>query len=1179
MRHVNDGFSVCLAACLIGAGIAQAAVPAGWTDKCFGSDTAGYTSYTVVGAETNITVNGEGLDIWGKTDTGRFVFMPIAGDCELLATLPAIPQDALYSEWARQGLMFRGALLNNAVNIMFCRDKGLAAQGNRVEGALRATHDADTVRWGSFSYFPFATNTPARLRFVRQGDTYLAWASTNAPAYDQWVFIASQTQAFYPALNAGLFVSRHTVQAGGPTSLTCEFGNVILRSLVTAVPGAAGIAVSWIGDAPVTNGTVVGYAVSRAVAAVGSYSALATTDAATRAYADATAGVGTSYVYRVYAQVQVDAVTNSLLVGTSLPSRRPVVTANPSPSGLNGVTTEYTASTSGALVGARVDPNINDSWNYSGSAVYPAGTPSGLSGLDNFRTAYNGNLTVTETGCYGLIDKADDIFNLWVDGAQVMAQTWWMNGLEINTAPVWLEAGRSYPIRANHTEFGGGEIAVVRWFKGESAVETIPQARFEPFPTPWQHRDVGDSPRFGNAAFAEGSQTFTVASGGAGIDPSTGRDDGHLVWQTCSADFDLIARVASLQGPAQAGVGAGLAVRRSMADNAAAVSLLVVSAGAGGADRELALAFRSADGGVPAVTTVPLAETPASLRLSRRGTSLACFYSTASTGGWVAFTNLATSLTGSLAAGLTAFSGDVTQTATGVFDTVSFVYPQGGAIAVAVASHQATVSVPERPPMEARQGTNGLSNIAYYWSDALSGAADSYAVYRSSRPDASFSVAGDATRASGFAFTEAIAALNTLVFYKWVVGYDLGALAAGGTDYLTVTSKVYGVSDGSVTGTGAGLYAAFHRAPLPDNYYTNRPMHNMIRDLSGWEKGAANTPMVAAAQSDDGVQIGPDNFQCTWAGWLVPPYTGYYWFRTQTDDAIEVWVAGSKLISYIGYTGNALTSSPVWLEAGTRVPIHVYFQQGGGGGYFRMWWMTGYGLDAGYVTIPSSQLAATIPDGTPYTVAPGSSAEFGPWRNIDIATGKPGYASFGGTPTAFDCALSGGGSDIWGTADQFHYVYQEIADNFEIEATFNSLLPADAWSKVGLMVRDGTAANARNLAMITSASNGYRLQLRDTAGGGSNSLAPSEVPGSGTSAAATPVTFKLVRERGKIKAYVNGTHVTYIGGIDIDVSGWSKTLCVGLAITSHNNGRLAYSLATDVSFKVVYPKGSVVILE
>lgn len=1165
----------------------QAAAPAGWADRCFGNESAGSATYSDLGGDAyDITLEGAGLDIWGKSDTGRFVFLPLAGDCEIMATIDALPLEEQYGEWARFGLMMRGSLMINAVNTAFCRVKGSAATGGRLKLTQRAANNADTANWPGVSDTSFATNLnmTARLRLVRQGDTYTAWISTNTPAYDAWERVASHTTVFHGAMNVGVFVSRW--QDLGPDTLTRIFNAVKARNLVAAATNASdGITVNWIGDPAVTNGTVIGYAVSRADGPAGTFSALGETAAGVLSYDDAAAGLGTSYVYRVHAYVDEGDVTNSVLIGSSLPTRRPVLTGNPSPAALKGVYAEYYQPRSpGTLKAARVDPNIDNSWNYSDAQVFPAYTPNGLNGRDDFRTLYAGNLIVQESGCYGLVQRSDDGFYMWVDGVQVVDQGEYQNNNEIHTAPVWLEAGRSYPMRVEHYEGSGGENAILRWFKGTAPIETIPQAYFEPFPWPWQHRDMGDSPRFGNAIYSDDDssvQTFTVTSGGLGLDPATGREDGHFVWQTCATDFDLIATVSSLTGPP--GMAAGLTMRGSSADNAAALSLAVISTGPNEADRELGLAYRATAGGVTATATLALPETPPDLRLTRRGTNLWAYYRTAGSGGWVIVTNISSQLTGTLYAGMMVSSRDISQTATGVFSTVSFVYPQNNTFYATVANNAATVSVSNKPPMQVRQENDDGQNVKYYWSDALNGDFTSYTVFRSNRPDQDFSAIGQTTPSGGgFTYTDPLLVTNTLVFYRLETAYALGPLAAGGSNDLLFTTGVYGVSDGSVTGTGEGLFAAFHRGAADETYVTNLPVHTMVRNLNSWEKGTApndTNPMVPAASSDDGVQVGPDNFQATWAGWIIPQYTGYHWFRTQTDDAISVWVGGKRVIYFWGYTASAQTSAAVWLEAGKPVPIHIYFQQGTGGGYFRMWWKHGYGMDGGFVTIPAAQLVSKIPDGTPITVAPEGPNTFGQWRNIDINTARPGYAALGGTPTAFDCTITGSGADIWDRADGLHFIYQEVDQNFEIEATFNSfLLETEGWAKTGLMVRDGTNANARNMCLIVSRSNGYRIQLRNTDGDTSTSLAPPEIPDSGTAAATTPVTLKLVRSQGKILAFINGKHVTYTGGVDIDVSGWSRTLCVGLAMTAHNNSRLCPAFVSDVTFDIVQPKGTVLFM-
>ena len=70
MRNWLGGWIICVAA------VASADAPAGWADRAFGDSTAGYSSYFLSGNELTITVTGEGSDIWSRSDTGRYVFIP-----------------------------------------------------------------------------------------------------------------------------------------------------------------------------------------------------------------------------------------------------------------------------------------------------------------------------------------------------------------------------------------------------------------------------------------------------------------------------------------------------------------------------------------------------------------------------------------------------------------------------------------------------------------------------------------------------------------------------------------------------------------------------------------------------------------------------------------------------------------------------------------------------------------------------------------------------------------------------------------------------------------------------------------------------------------------------------------------------------------------------------------------
>src|SRR6185369_13910730 len=79
--------------------------------------------------------------------------------------------------------------------------------------------------------------------------------------------------------------------------------------------------------------------------------------------------------------------------------------------------------------------------------------------------------------------------------------------------------------------------------------------------------------------------------------------------------------------------------------------------------------------------------------------------------------------------------------------------------------------------------------------------------------------------------------------------------------------------------------------------------------------------------------------------------------------------------------------------------------------------------------------------------------------------------------------LTGSGADMWGTADAFRFVRQPLNGDGTIVARVASIENLQAWTKAGVMIRDGVAGGAANAAMIVSAGKGRSFQYRQTAGG------------------------------------------------------------------------------------------------
>ena len=152
--------------------------------------------------------------------------------------------------------------------------------------------------------------------------------------------------------------------------------------------------------------------------------------------------------------------------------------------------------------------------------------------------------------------------------------------------------------------------------------------------------------------------------------------------------------------------------------------------------------------------------------------------------------------------------------------------------------------------------------------------------------------------------------------------------------------------------------------------------------------------------------------------------------------------------------------------------------------------------------------------------------------------------------------MAAGGYDIWGTSDQFHFVYQPLQGDVEVIARIASLQAADGWSKAGVMIRESLTANSRNAFMKVSGSKGWGFQQRIATGDDSyNQDGPN-----GTA----PGWVRLVREGNLFSAYrsTDGTTWSLVGS---DTISMASTVYVGLALTSRDTAQRATATFTNVT--------------
>ena len=190
----------------------------------------------------------------------------------------------------------------------------------------------------------------------------------------------------------------------------------------------------------------------------------------------------------------------------------------------------------------------------------------------------------------------------------------------------------------------------------------------------------------------------------------------------------------------------------------------------------------------------------------------------------------------------------------------------------------------------------------------------------------------------------------------------------------------------------------------------------------------------------------------------------------------------------------------------------------------------------------SNTASATTPTAQPVT-----------WQDGDIgAVGLAGSSSVaGGTFT-----VKGSGSDIWGQADSFNYVYQSLNGDGQIVARVASQQNTQQWAKAGVMIRESLAAGSAEVSVAVTPSNGIAFLQRATTGGSSTVTT--------TGSAVAPYWVKLVRVGNTITGYASADGVTWqqVGTTTVTMA---TNVYIGLMVSAKNNTVLNTSTFDNVS--------------
>ena len=185
------------------------------------------------------------------------------------------------------------------------------------------------------------------------------------------------------------------------------------------------------------------------------------------------------------------------------------------------------------------------------------------------------------------------------------------------------------------------------------------------------------------------------------------------------------------------------------------------------------------------------------------------------------------------------------------------------------------------------------------------------------------------------------------------------------------------------------------------------------------------------------------------------------------------------------------------------------------------------------------------------TVLANSQAQFTalPITGTDI--GGPAVAGSSTTVTG-GFNVSGAGSDIGGTADQFQFNYQPQSGDFDMKVRVASLTLTDPWAKAGLMARESLAAGSRYAASIATPSvSGAFFQFRSVTSGPTTN--------SGSFPATYPnMWLRLKRVGSTFTSYasVSGESWQLLGTLTMS-PGAPAQMYIGMAVTSRSASQVA----------------------
>jgi TolB protein len=159
--------------------------------------------------------------------------------------------------------------------------------------------------------------------------------------------------------------------------------------------------------------------------------------------------------------------------------------------------------------------------------------------------------------------------------------------------------------------------------------------------------------------------------------------------------------------------------------------------------------------------------------------------------------------------------------------------------------------------------------------------------------------------------------------------------------------------------------------------------------------------------------------------------------------------------------------------------------------------------------------------------------------------------------------ITGSGTDIWGKADQFHYVWREISGDFAATATAKFLTDGIDHRKAVIMLRKSIDADSPFVHLVIHGNGMPGVQFRNTKGDNTNTV-DMPIEGAGT------FKLKLVRQGTLITFWVakDGAPLRELGQTQNQLG---SPVLLGLGVSSHTQTATNTVLFSDVSIEQLAP--------